>query len=353
VQEHLNETFPQDSGDIGVIHTDLLYLRSEDLEKLEFNMAELVGILEEGFRAKARGQVIMPPKVFFYRGGDRFYSSMVSASPHLGFAGCKWQSGDPENPARGLPYIQGLYLLVEDKTGQMRAIIDAEWITAERTAAASALVVKYQARAGATTLGILGCGLQGRKHYEAIAAVRPDLATCLCYDLYPDRQQKYIDEMSGVYGIKFVGSRSAEEVCRSSDILITGGPIEQVRKPTIQPDWIKAGALVVTIDYDAYVTDEAIAAMDIILTDDTGQVEEERRLNKKFLGVPRFDTTVAELVATGKGKRTSDSQRIIGMNLGIALEDLAFAIEIYRRAERKGIGMKLPIGGRSAAGGKK
>jgi ornithine cyclodeaminase/alanine dehydrogenase-like protein (mu-crystallin family) len=103
----------------------------------------------------------------------------------------------------------------------------------------------------------------------------------------------------------------------------------------------------VTIDYDAYVTDEAIADMDIILTDDVGQIEEERRTNQKFLGVRRIDTTLADLVTFGKGKRGSDSQKILGLNLGIALEDLAFAIEILRRAEERGLGINLPIGMRA------
>jgi ornithine cyclodeaminase/alanine dehydrogenase-like protein (mu-crystallin family) len=330
-----------------MIYTEFKYIHAAALEKLGFSMNDIVKVLEEAFRVKAHGGVIMPPKVFFYRDGDRFYSSMASASSHLGFGGCKWQSGDPENPTRGLPYIQGLYILTEDKTGQVRAVIDAEWITSQRTAAASALVVKYQAVPGAKTLGILGCGLQGRKHVEAIEAVRPELEECICFDIRPEAQEVFIAEMGQNHSMKMTGANSAEEVCRASEILITGGPIEVVRKPTIKPDWINPGCLVVTIDYDAYITDEAIADMDIVLSDDVGQIEEERRTNKKFLGVPRLDTTLADLVAFGKGKRVSDTQKILGLNLGIALEDLAFAIEILQRAEEQAIGITLPIGMRA------
>jgi ornithine cyclodeaminase/alanine dehydrogenase len=330
-----------------LIYSEFKYIHAEALEHLGFSMGEIVDIMEEAFRAKARGQAIMPPKVFFYRDGDRFYSAMTSASPDLGFGGCKWQSGDPENCTRGLPYIQGLYILNEEATGQIRALMDAEWITAQRTAAASALVVKFQARANAERLGILGCGLQGRKHLDAIKAVRPDLKECACYDVRPEAQARFIEEMGAKHDMKMIGASCPEEVCRASDILITGGPIEVVRKPTIVPDWINPGCLVVTIDYDSYVTDEAIAAMDIILTDDLGQVEEEQRTNQKFLGVQRFDATLAELVASGKGKRTSDSQRILAFNLGIAFEDLAFAIHILSRAEAQGVGISLPIGMRS------
>lgn len=326
---------------MGEVHNSILFLSAEDLDGLDLGMAEIIGILESAFRLKAEGKAIMPPKIFFHRDGPKFYSSMVSASPHLGFAGCKWQSGDPDNPARGLPYIQGLYILNEDTTGQMRAVMDAEWITGQRTAAASGLAIKYVARDDAKTLGILGCGLQGRKHLEAVQAVRPLINECICYDLKPDRQARFIEDMNGRFGFSIRGASGPEEVSRNADVLVTGGPIEKVRLPVIQPNWIAPGTTVVTIDYDSYVTDEAIASMDLVLTDDEGQIEDARRNEGKFPGVSRIDATLADLVSRDAGRRTSREQRILVFNLGIALEDLATAIEILRRAESTGAGTKF------------
>ena len=321
----------------------ILFLSADDLDGLDLGMAEIIDILDSAFRLKAEGKAFMPPKIFFHREGPQFYSSMVSASSHLGFAGCKWQSGDPGNPARGLPYIQGLYILNEDRTGQMRAVMDAEWITGQRTAAASGLAIKYLAREDARTLGILGCGLQGRKHLEAVQAVRPLLNECVCYDLKPDRQARFIEDMHGRFGFSVRGASGPEEVARSSDVLVTGGVIEKIRSPVIQPDWIAPGATVVTIDYDSYVTDEAIADMDLVLTDDEGQIEDARRNEGKFLGVNRIDASLADLVSGRAGRRTSREQRILVFNLGIALEDLATAIEILRRAESAGAGTHLQM----------
>ena len=136
------------------------------------------------------------------------------------------------------------------------------------------------------------------------------------------------------------GASAAEEVARNCDVLVTGGPIEKNRKPVIVPEWISPGTTVVTIDYDSYVTDELIAAMDLVLTDDQGQIEDSRRNEGKFPGVNRIDATVADLVASGQGERTSDTQRILAFNLGIALEDLATAKEILRRAEETGRGFR-------------
>lgn len=321
---------------------EILYLNQSHLDSLDLGLSRIVDILEEVFRYKAAGDTLMPPKVFFHLPGDRFYSAMASCCPPLGYAASKWQSGDPTNPSRGLPYIQGLLVLNENETGQMVAIIDAKWVTGKRTAAASALVARYQARKGSEILALLGCGLQGRAHLEAMATEVISLKLCRVFDIVPERQTGFVEEMDSRFnGVQVVGADDAESAVRGADIVIPGGPIQVKRDATIVSEWIKPGALVVTIDYDSYVTDECIAAMDIVLTDDYGQIEDAREKEGKFLGVERIDTDNAELIAHGKGRRETDEQRILAFNLGIALEDVATAAEILRRANEKGIGVKL------------
>lgn len=318
------------------------YLNETHLDSLGLAMPGIVDILEETFRFKAAGDALMPPKIFFHLEGDRFYSAMASCCPPLGYAGSKWQSGDPQNPSRKLPYIQGLYILNEHATGQMVAVMDAKWITGKRTAAASALVARYQARTGAATLCLLGCGVQGRAHLEAIAGEIPTLERCKVYDIVPERQAAYVEAMNRRFnGIEVIGCDSAEAAVREADIVVPGGPITRERSATIIPDWIRPGALIVTIDYDSYVTDECIAAMDVVLTDDYEQITDAREKEGKFQGVRRIDADLAELVATGRGRRSSDEQRIIAFNLGIALEDVATAAAILRLAREQDAGVLL------------
>jgi len=137
------------------------------------------------------------------------------------------------------------------------------------------------------------------------------------------------------------GATDAEAAVRGADIIVTGGPISEKRTPTLIPDWVSPGALLITIDYDSYVTDACIAAMDLVLTDDRGQIEDARINEAKFPGVSRIDADNAELIAHGKGRREDDTQRILAFNLGIALEDVATAAEIYRRAEATDAGVVL------------
>ncbi len=321
---------------------DITYLNETHLDSLDLHMSVIVDILEEMFRYKAGGQTLMPPKIFFHLEGDRFYSAMAGCCPPIGFAGSKWQSGDPSNPSRNLPYIQGLFVLNEHETGQMVAIIDGKWITGRRTAAASALVARHQARTGSEVLSLLGCGLQGRAHLEALAGEIPTLERCQVYDIVPERQATYIEEMNGRFnGIEVVGCNGAEAAVRGADIIIPGGPIQEERNATIVGEWIKPGALIVTIDYDSYVTDECIDAMDIVLTDDYGQIEDARDKEHKFQGVTRIDADIAELISAGKGRRMNDDERILAFNLGIALEDVATAAAILNRAREKRVGVVL------------
>ena len=320
----------------------ILYLSNRDLEELGLSLGEIVPILEEMFRRKASGDTVQPPKIFFHRGGPRFYSSMVSSAPGLGFAGCKWQSGDPENPARGLSYIQGLFILSEDATGQPVAIMDSKWVTGNRTAAASAVAAKHLARRDARTIAILGCGLQGRKNLEALKAVLPSLARCQAYDVVAEREAAFVHETHDRWGVSVVGAGSAEGAVRGADIVITAGPIEEHRRATLMPEWLAAGSLTIALDYDSYVTDAAIAAADLVLTDDRGQIEDARQREGKFTGVRRIDAELADLLSTGRGRRTHEGQRILVFNLGIALEDLATGVEILNRARKKKAGTLLP-----------
>ena len=80
----------------------VLCLSRRDLDSLGLEMIEIVDLLEEMFRRRASTGMVNPPKIFEHRSDSRFFSSMVAFAPAMGFASCKWQSGDADNPGRGL-----------------------------------------------------------------------------------------------------------------------------------------------------------------------------------------------------------------------------------------------------------
>ena len=318
----------------------ILYLSRAEMDRIGPSLGEIVVLLEQGFRLKGEGRTVMPPKHWVERSGDRFFSAMSSYVAELGFGGCKWQSGDPLNSTRGLPYIQGLYVLTEDKLGVPVAIFDAEWITGRRTAAASALAVKHFARTGAQSLAILGCGLQGRTHLEAIHSVLPGLRVVRAFDIRKEAAESFARELAPRFGVTIDVTDSARSAVIGADVVISGGPILNPPEPVIDADWLSDGVVGVSIDYDSYWTPAAMKTMSLIVTDDRGQIDHLKEYGL-FLGVPKLDGELAD-VLLGRLRRQSPKDRILCFNLGIAIEDLVTAVDIYKRAVSKSAGTTLP-----------
>lgn len=321
-------------------HGQILYLSRSDMDRAGPSMSEIVDLLDQGFKLKGQGKVVLPPKHWLERSDDRFYSAMSSYIPELGFGGCKWQSGDPINSTRGLPYIQGLYVLTEDELGIPVALMDSEWITGRRTAAASALAVKYMANPGATSLAILGCGLQGRVHLEAIKGVMPKLATVKVYDVRRDVAEVFARELSVRHEVEIEVAADPKAAVVDSEVVISGGPILTPPRPVIEADWLVEGVTGVSIDYDSYWTPGAMQSMARIVTDDRGQIEHLKEFGL-FLGVPRLDGELADIAVGRLTPRNSPADRVLCFNLGIAVEDLVTAIDVYRRAVKNEAGIYL------------
>jgi ornithine cyclodeaminase/alanine dehydrogenase len=319
----------------------LLYLSRADVERVALDIPAIIGLLEVAFREKGEGRVEMPPKPGIHPKGDAFIHAMPAYIPGLKSAGLKWVSGFPENAKIGLPYISGLLVLNDVETGLPYAVMDCTWITAYRTGAASALAAKYLARPRSEVLGILACGVQGRTHLAAMAALFP-LKRVYAYDILPDAERRYIEEMSAKTCLEIIGVDHPKKAVADSDIVVTSGPILKHPRPTIEKGWLKPGAFGSAVDYDSYWKPEALAEMDKLATDDLPQFRYVRSTGY-FQRMPEPYADLGEIVAGKKPGREREDERTMAMNLGLALDDMAVAPEIYRRAKERGIGTWLPL----------
>jgi ornithine cyclodeaminase/alanine dehydrogenase-like protein (mu-crystallin family) len=319
----------------------LLYLSRADVESVGLGMPTIIGQLEAAFKEKGQGRVEMPPKPGIHTQPDAFIHAMPAYIPSLKSAGIKWVSGYPENFKRGLPYITGLLVLNDDETGIPYAVMDCTWITAYRTGAASALSAKYLARKNSEVVGILACGVQGRTNLLAMAALFP-VKRVYAYDVLPDAQRKYVEEMSAKTGLEIIGVDNPKKAVADSDLVVTSGPILKHPKPTIAKDWLRPGAFASAVDYDSYWKPEALAQFEKFSTDDHAQFQYHKTIGY-FQGTPDPYADLGEIVAGLKPGREKDSERTMGMNLGLAMDDMAVAPEIYRRAKERGIGTWLAL----------
>ena len=319
----------------------LLYLSRADVESLALDMHTIIELLEKAFLEKGQGRVEMPPKPGIHTRPDAFIHAMPAYIPALGSAGIKWVSGYPENAARNLPYISGLLILNDVDTGFPYAVMDCTWITAYRTGAASALSARYLARPDSQVVGILACGVQGRTNLEAMAALFP-IERGYAYDINPVVQQRFVEEMADKLGFKIIGVAEPRLAVVESDIVVTSGPILKHPQPAIEKDWLKPGAFASAVDFDSYWQPAALAQMDKLATDDHDQFRYYRQAGY-FQQTPDPYADLGELVAGIKAGRENGSERCLAINLGLALDDMAVAPEIYRRACERGVGTPLSL----------
>jgi ornithine cyclodeaminase/alanine dehydrogenase-like protein (mu-crystallin family) len=321
---------------------EILYLSQAEVASVNLPMAEIIGALETAFREKGEGKTEMPPKPGIHPGGgDNFIHAMPAYIPALKSAGLKWVSGFIENFKRGLPYITGLLILNDVETGLPLAVMDCVWITAMRTGAATALSARYLARPESSVVGILGCGVQGRTNLEALKVLFP-VKKVMAYDTDPEIAHRYAKEMESRFGVEIVTAQKPAEAVSECDIVVTAGPILKKPHQTIQPGWMGEGAFASLVDFDSYWHPEAMKQASKFCTDDTEQLLHYRQVGY-FQDIPPLHADLGELVAGKKAGRQKADERTMTANLGLAIDDMAVAPLIYRRALDMGLGKKLPL----------
>ena len=319
----------------------LLYLSRRDVEEVGLSMAEIIGALDSMFKEKGQGRVEMPPKPGIHTRQDAFIHAMPAYIPSLASAGVKWISGYPENYKKGMPYITGLLILNDPETGVPLAVMDATWITAMRTGAATAVAASYLARKGSSTVGIVACGEQGRSNLEALAEVF-SITSVKAYDVNAEIARKYAQQMGAALQVDIEIVDNPKDAVVGLDLVVTSGPILESPSPVIEAGWLAEGAFACPLDFDSYWQGGAFEQADLIATDDIGQFDYYRTVGY-FGSTPQPYADLGEIAAGTKLGRKSDEQRTVCVNLGIALEDMATAILLYKRAMEKGLGVELSL----------
>ena len=319
----------------------LLYLSQQEVAAVRVTMAEVIAALKEMFHEKGAGRIEMPPKRGIHPSQDAFIHAMPAYIPRMQAAGVKWVSAYPQNRLRGLPYINGLLILNDAETGMPLCVMDAAWITAKRTGAATAIAASYLARPSSAVVGMLGCGVQGRSNLEALAEIFR-LQKVIAYDLDHKAAKRYCQEMSEQFALEAICADEPRQAVSGCDIVVTAGPILKVPHASIQAGWLDEGAFAATVDFDSYWHPAAMREVDKFCTDDTLQFAYYQELGR-FQGAPAEPADLGELVSEKLPGRENDRERTMSCNLGLAAEDVAGARQVYNRAVDKGLGTWLSL----------
>jgi ornithine cyclodeaminase/alanine dehydrogenase-like protein (mu-crystallin family) len=300
----------------------LLVLSERDVEQL-LTMDECIEAMADVLAALARGELYQPLR-FVLRPPDA--AGLMGFMPaHRAGAGAAFSLKEivvvPENPARGLDAHQGGVLLHDGETGQLRALLNASPITAIRTAAVSAVATRALARPGAHTVAIIGTGVQGKAHAEAMRAVlgEPEI-------------RMWSRRTGG----------SAEDTVRGADVVCacTTSPEPVVRREWLAPG-VHVNAVGASVPRARELDEETIRAATLVVDRRESALNESGELLIPGLGEERIAAELGDVLIGAHPGRTSDDELTVFKSLGLAVEDLAAAELVVRRAREQGAGVEV------------
>ena len=311
-------------------------LTGREIEKY-LSMKQVLSIVEAAFAAYGRGKVQMPPKTYLHL--DRYHGdfrAMPAYIEGLEACGVKWVNVHPHNRRGGLPSIMALILLSDTRTGYPLAVMDGTHITNFRTGAAGGLAAQYCAREDSSRIGFVGCGVQA---YHQLLALK-EIFTVRHISAYDnDRlQQARFIKAAAAAGLTAVPSGSVAECVGDRDIVITTTPS---RKPIVRSAWIGAGTHINAVGADATGKQElegALLKRAKIVVDDVAQASHSGEINvplsKRVIGFSDIYATLGEVITGSKAGRASSEEITIFDSTGLAIQDVAVASYVYRKAMR-------------------
>jgi ornithine cyclodeaminase/alanine dehydrogenase-like protein (mu-crystallin family) len=303
-------------------------------------MAQALEAVEEISRKQATGEVVVHPRRRFELPGGGFFHYMAAADFSAGFVAMKQYT-----------YVRGklrfLVPLYEIASGDLLALIEADYMGQLRTGAASGVATKYLAREDSRVAAIIGTGGQAKTQLQAVAAVRK-LDFARVYGRDGTKREKFCNEMSEQLGIPITPCRSSGEAVRGADIVCTATTASQavVWGADLTPA-VHINAIGANHAHKRELDDEAVASADVIVVDSVEQSRQEAGdLILAFKGDEICWTGVKKLSDVVAGKvsgRTSNSEITLFKSNGIASWDLAVAMKVYAVAREKKLGRELPL----------
>jgi alanine dehydrogenase len=315
----------------------LVIVRHEIEQLLDIN--EALEAVEEAFKLKARGQTVMPAKIYLnlpeYQGDYRAMPAYIN-----GIAGLKWVSTYPNNLRSNLPHVMAVIILCDPNTGYPLAIMDGTYITAIRTGVAGGIAAKYLARKNSSIIGMIGAGRQAETQLMAVVAVMPSIDEVKVFDQHSETAIDYAAKMAAKLNVKI---RSVETIGKAaeSDIIVTTTPS---REPIIKKQYIRPGTHINAIGADARGKQELapdLLASAKILVDDMEQASHSGEINvplsKNQISIDDIGGTLGEVIINTKTGRENEQEITIFDSTGLAIQDIICAQLVYERAKKKNV----------------
>ncbi len=305
-----------------------LYLPDSAIEALAIPPGEIADAVEAALVAKSEGRLHVAPKSALLPGGGRYVMSTLAVGGE-GLTVLKTVSVSPGNPARGLPAINGAVLVLDAETGLLKSVMGANWITAHRTAALSAVAARRLADPAAASVGFIGCGVQARSHLAAFRALFPLRQALACGRSAASRDAFCAEART--LGLD-ARAADAEETLREADIVVTSVTLDHSVEPFLDAAWMKPAAFAAITDLCLPWLPGSLARFGTVVVDD---LEQERAAERPMLDPQAIAGDLTDLVT----ERLDGLRRPAAFAFrGVAVGDHAAAVLVHSRARETGAG---------------
>lgn len=315
-----------------------LMLREADVRQL-LTMPDAIDALDAAFRDLGAGaaqnvsrqRIVLPQ----HQGVLHMLAAAVPALDALGFKAYTAS-------ANGVRFVVNLY---RASTGELLAMIEADWLGRMRTGAASGLATRLLARAEAKVVGLIGTGGQAETQVLAMAAARP-LECVRVWGRDRVRLGAFCALMAQQTGVLVEPAASAEAAISEADIVVTA---TTAREPMVRGDWLAPGTHINAMGSNwadrREIDTAAVQRADLIVADSVAQAQIEAGdliipANEGKLDWQRVHELAAIVAGTTPGRENA-TQITLFNSLGVGLEDVAVAARIYALARERGIGEEL------------
>jgi alanine dehydrogenase len=321
---------------------------SENEVKDLLDLDELIAALEQAHIQFSAGRVVMPVRLVVPLPEIQGRISAMPAFMSEGQAlGIKIISYFRDNPKQGLPPILATISLYSAETGKLLVLMDGVYITAIRTACASAVATKALARPETPVLGILGAGTQARTHIRAVSRVR-SVERVLIWSPSKVNAIYVREELEDELGLPIQPQESAEAVVRGADILTA---VTDSAEPVLEAGWLKPGVHINAVGShrpDAREMGSDTVKRATVVVDSLDAVNTEcgdilLALKEGAITPDHLRGEIGEVLAGAKPGRTGDDEITMYKSVGIAAQDVAAASLVYRRALDKGVGTEVEM----------
>ena len=304
-------------------------------------MDECIEVLDEAFSHAGSGQVEIKPRSRI-RMPNGFFHFMSASDEGHGVFGYKAYPS-----FAGPAGSKFLVMLYDFESGELLALLEAGRLGQIRTGAASGLATRYMARQDASTVAVFGSGFQARTQLEAVCAAR-DIKQARVYSRRAERREEFARRMSEQLNLNVEAVESPSDCVAGADVIVT---ITSARDPVFAGSELAPGAHVNAAGGNHWqrreVDEETVTRSSVIVVDDLDQAKIEcgDLMWLEARGTFRWDMAceLQDVVAGRVEGRPSPDSVTLFESMGIALEDIAAAQLVYRKAREQGIGQELPF----------